>query len=292
LRDNNGDKYGFEAFHLLKAVIRNLPEYADSAKKKLLRITRESVLAIDRFHALKDLVEIYGQEMFPELVNMFVNGSEGSYRLGAFRMLFELHYPELNSLLRERLSKEPASPYRGAIAESLLVHFGSPSDYEFVLKYLPLEPHPNEQVLIGRAVQNFKPPIPPLTTPIIVLLDTLISTKHQVAALGWLRDEKEDEKDEEDEEKEDGIVKKLDKRLDKARAVLVKRDSSKTRQEIEKFIKKVEKLRKESIGAEQKGKPEKIVLTEEGYRFLYYNAKYILDRLPDRKPKKGSKEKE
>ncbi|MBI3786797.1 MAG: hypothetical protein HY276_00940 [Ignavibacteriales bacterium] len=158
-----------------------------------------------------------------------------------------------------------------------------PSFIKFTVDWLKTETSRLVTVdVFNSFVKVFKPLPPPPTTPVIVMLDTLISYKHQVASFGWLKDKKEDEKDG-DKDKDDTIVKKLDKILEEARKELVKRDSIETREEMEEFVKKVEELRKESIKAEQQQKPEKILLTEEGYKFLYYNAKYIIERLPAKK---------
>jgi hypothetical protein len=130
---------------------------------------------------------------------------------------------------------------------------------------------------IGKTLAPVDPPNPFIP---LDFLDTLISYKHQAVTLGWLKDRREDQKDEDDEEKEDGIVAKLDKRLGKARAELLKGDSIKARKELEKFVKKVEKLYKESDKEEDKNKPEKVVITSEGFALLKYNAEYLIDRLP------------
>ena len=126
------------------------------------------------------------------------------------------------------------------------------------------------------------PSAPPLNFIPTAWCDTLISYKHQAVTLGWLRDRREGQKNEDDEEEEDGIVAKLDKRLDKVRAELVKGDSLKARKELEKFVKKVEKLYKESKEEEEedKNKPEQVVITSEGFALLKYNAEYLIDRLP------------
>jgi hypothetical protein len=144
-----------------------------------------------------------------------------------------------------------------------------------------------------REAVNFRgwtigPTAPPLNFVPVIWIDTLISYKHQAVTLGWLKDKKEEQKDEDDEEKEDGVVAKLDKRLEKARAELLKGDSIKARKELEKFVKKVEKLYKESDEEEGKNKPEKVVITSEGFALLKYNAEYLIDRLP--KKQKGGKE--
>lgn len=128
-------------------------------------------------------------------------------------------------------------------------------------------------------------------TPTNALLDTLNALKHQAVSKGWLIDKKE--KDEDGEEEDESIVKQLDKRLNKARKELVKGDSTKARKELEKFVKKVEELYKESRDHEKKHEEDKkIILTSEGYALLKYNAEYLIDRLPKKKGEKDDDDKD
>ena len=106
--------------------------------------------------------------------------------------------------------------------------------------------------------------------------------------LGWLKSKRDDDRDD-DEKPEDGVAKNIEKRVEKARKELVKGDSIKARKELEKFVKKVEKFYKESDKEEDKNKPEKVVITSEGFALLKYNAEYLIDRLSEKR-KKGEKE--
>ncbi len=118
----------------------------------------------------------------------------------------------------------------------------------------------------------------------IAWIDTLVSYKHRAVELGWLRGRRDDDCDD-DEKPDDGIVKNLDKRLEKARKELVKEDSVQARKELEKFVKKVEQLRKRSEEAEKKNKPDQVIITKEAYLLLKNNADYLIERLPEKKGK-------
>lgn len=121
----------------------------------------------------------------------------------------------------------------------------------------------------------------------ISLIDSLIAMKHQAVDLGWLRSRRDDDCDE-DEKPDVGIVKNLDNRLEKAKRELMKGDSVKSRNELEKFVAKVDRLRKRSETAEKKNRPDGVILSEEGYLLLKTNAGYIVNRFPEReKPDKG-----
>jgi hypothetical protein len=111
-------------------------------------------------------------------------------------------------------------------------------------------------------------------------IDTLISYKHQSVTLGWLTNGSVHEKDEDGDKSDEGIVERLDRRLDKAKAALAKSDSVKARLELELFVKEVEDVYHQN---KEEGKRLGVpVLTSEGYALLKYNAEYLIDRLPER----------
>jgi hypothetical protein len=124
------------------------------------------------------------------------------------------------------------------------------------------------------------PTAPPLNCSASSWIDTLASYKHQCVTLGWLTNGPEHDKDEDDDKAEEGIVERLDRRLDKAKAAILKSDSVKARLELELFVKEVEQLyHKNKDEGLRKGVPS---LTSEGYALLKYNAEYLIDRLPKR----------
>ncbi len=127
-----------------------------------------------------------------------------------------------------------------------------------------------------------------IVTPVTALIDTLISLKHQAVANGWLADGTSHEKGKgEDNSEEDGIVRRLDQRLDKAKEALVKGDSVKSREELEQFVKEVEHTYHQN---KEEGKREGVpLMTSEAYALLKYNAEYLIDRLP-KEGRKGKDE--
>jgi hypothetical protein len=112
----------------------------------------------------------------------------------------------------------------------------------------------------------------------ITFLDTLLSYTRQSVQLGWLKNGKDNDCDL-DEKPDDGVVKNLENRLLKARNELNEGDTVKASpigasRELEKFIKKVERISKRSD-----------VMTGEAYALLKYNAEYLLERLITLPPK-------
>lgn len=128
------------------------------------------------------------------------------------------------------------------------------------------------------------------------LLDTLLSYTRQSAELGWLGKDRDDDCDD-DERPDDGITKNIEQRLQKAKRELAKGDSVQARKELEKLVRKVERIWKRSQQEEKKHKRDKwekrgdVIMTSEAYALLKYNTEYLIDRLPSEKKKKGEKEK-
>jgi hypothetical protein len=109
--------------------------------------------------------------------------------------------------------------------------------------------------------------------PLMPRLDSLVAFIPQVSGLGWLSDE--------------NFVNELDNGLENARKHLARGDSVNAYKEVEKFQQKIQKEYDKTQENQKKNKPkDKRFVTTEGYKFLYYSAQYILDRLPAEKTKK------
>ena len=127
----------------------------------------------------------------------------------------------------------------------------------------------------------------PKQLTIQTLLDSLFSYTRQSAELGWLGRDRDNDCDD-DERSDDGVVKNIEKRLEKAKTLLERRDSVKARKELEKLVQKVERIWKRSQdenkkrGRDKEWKQDKSIMTSEAYALLKCNTEYLIDRLPDR----------
>ena len=82
------------------------------------------------------------------------------------------------------------------------------------------------------------------------------------------------------------FVKELDNGLDNAKKHLANKDSVNAYKEVQTFQDKVNSQYEKTVDDQKKGKPrDKRFVTVEGWKFLYYNAQYIMDRLPGGKKK-------
>jgi hypothetical protein len=122
--------------------------------------------------------------------------------------------------------------------------------------------------IVGKTVGPVLPPEPfvPMT-----FLDTLVSYKHQAAALGWVGQE--------------GFVKQLDEKLDQSRDQLSKGHIKQARDKIEEFVKKLENEAKKTEKDQDK-KNDKKWVTSEGYALLKFNAEYLIEKLDEQITKK------
>jgi hypothetical protein len=261
LRRGNKTRNPF-AQKTLKSVIKNVPEYADSAKVELIRVTREPNFMASRIKAMYDLVELYGQEMYPEIVNMIIDSGDsgGGSRLMALELLYKMNYPGLHDLLKDRLSKEVAPAYRGEIADSLLLHYGGIDDYLLVKNYIDQEVNPTIKSLLGFSIRDFIPVRPNAILNVLQLIDLLESTSLQVKSYNWFGDQ--------------SFEIELKSCLSSAKGKLTINDSLNCARQIRIFQQRINEEYIDSLDNDGK------FVTIEGWKFLCYNAQYILDRLP------------
>ncbi|MBI3195610.1 MAG: hypothetical protein HYZ34_14255 [Ignavibacteriae bacterium] len=253
----------FYALLLLKEIVLNIPEYAESAKTELLRISKEAHSSLLRSMARNFLFELFGQnqDVINYMVYIATNDSNSTSRITAIHNLFKINYPQLHDLLVERLYNEPEAIWRSQIAESLLIHYGTLADYDFVLNYLSHETENLAVKIINRSLIGFRPPQPDSGTTIAAMIDSLVSLKHQVAAYGWLGSQ--------------NFIDELDNDLDSAKIYIQQGDSLSCRRLIKIFQQKVDEEYNDSLDGDTRE------VKMGGWQFLYWNAEYILNRLPD-----------
>lgn len=115
-------------------------------------------------------------------------------------------------------------------------------------------------------------------------IDTLSSYISQSHSLGWINSTRDDDA-EEDENADDGIVKNLDKRLNKVKDLLSANKITRAKNQLEKFLTKVEKLwaRYQKEIAKNKKNPV-IIFTSEAYALLKYNGEYLMANMEAQPP--------
>jgi hypothetical protein len=113
---------------------------------------------------------------------------------------------------------------------------------------------------IRHFLEDFRPiPLPP-TVSVSAMIDSLALCKHQAGSLSWLADA--------------GFIAELDADVQSARSFVLTGDSLECARQIIAFQQEVDAVFKDSLN------PDPRLVTVEGWKFLHYNAQYILDRLP------------
>ncbi|HEY4613300.1 MAG TPA: hypothetical protein VII11_09975, partial [Bacteroidota bacterium] len=173
---------------LLLTIVQNVPAYADQAKAELIRLSTEGGSPTIRGYALSDLTELVGLEVSDLLVHMATTDSVETNRWYALAKLTSLKYPQIKSLLYDRLMNEEFAGYRRLIADTLLIRYGTPEDYHHVQLYLQTETDDVRSYLVGKSIAQFLPPAELANNAILERIDSLLSTTQQVASLNWLGD--------------------------------------------------------------------------------------------------------
>lgn len=125
------------------------------------------------------------------------------------------------------------------------------------------------------------PKTPPAVFVPIDFLNYIISLKHEAYKFGWIVQGRDDDEGKHDDE-EEGIMNSLDKKLEKAKAELVKGDTKEAVEKLKSFIHEVEALYKEGKEKEEKHEKEKeghSHITSEAYALLKYNTVYLIEQL-------------
>ena len=122
--------------------------------------------------------------------------------------------------------------------------------------------------ILNNTIEYYKPPEPSKDISVSTLIDTLIAYRYQCSINGWLTGE--------------DFLSELDNYLIEARIKLTSGDSIGCARNIKQFQQAVDAEYHDSLNATAAN------VTTEGWKFLYYNAQYIIERLV-RLPKEPTK---
>jgi hypothetical protein len=244
------------AADMLNKIIQNVPEREAEAKAELIRLAQLDDKN-ESYDAVNSLIRKYGEETVPILVDVFTNSSYRPAKAISLDALIKYGYQDLENLMRSRLISD--STMTTAIAEELLEYYPSPYNYNFIVNNF-------NQIVSGRQLTvhflllGFKPKNPDSLLSTIELLENLNYLTDTVYNYTWLADSQF--KDE------------LQSIIQAAKSELQAGDSLACAIQVKVFQDKVDLVYKDSLNADPR------FVTIEGWKFLYWNAQYILDRLP------------
>ena len=252
---------GHGAASICLEVFASIQEYK-SRVLTLLKLVSHSVRDDDRDWAIDVLVREFSD--LPETLQIlhetaFNDGNAGN-RDSAINYLLTKY----NDLAGVRACLKLIADFPGndglADGVGLLGIFRSPQALSALEQIARMVPAGDEAEFVLSILNDYEPPHPPASEPLIQSVDSLSSFAFQIRSLGWLSDE--------------AFVGNLQASLQRAHQLLAAHDSVGSARAIKAFQQKIDIVYGDSLN------PDPRMVTVEGWKFLYYNAQYILDRLP------------
>ncbi|HQI42400.1 MAG TPA: hypothetical protein PK665_15000 [Ignavibacteriaceae bacterium] len=252
----------FAIIGLLPVIIEKAPEYEERAKNELVRYVKFSDNNGARYSALVKLYRKYKAEMYPLMLEVFSEDDDATNRSLVLDTLIACcKTKELHSLIKERLFKEPNYYVRYRIIGKLLGVYGTAEDFKTVLDYLPDEPDPKVKEFTLNKIEFYAPPNPDSNLTVENLIVYTLEQSDSVYSYNWLGDLT--------------FSNELKNILTTAKINLLAGDSLACRVQVKEFQDLVDNVYKDSLNTDPR------FVTIEGWKFLYWNAQYILDRLPE-----------
>ena len=245
------------ASNMLNKIIENVPEREAEAKAELIRLAQLDNKN-ESYDAVHSLIRKYGEETVPILVNVFTNSSYRPEKAISLDALIKFGYQDLENLLRSHMFID--STMTTKIAEELLEYYPSPYNYNFIVNNFEQIVN-SRKLTISFLLQGFKPPSPDFSFSNIDLLEDLIELIDSVYSYNWLGNLT--------------FSNELKSILNTAKTNLQNGDSLACRVNVKEFQDLVDNVYKDSLNTDPR------FVTIEGWKFLYWNAQYILDRLPE-----------
>jgi len=239
----------------LQFVAENIPSYYSQAVYWILYILNNAVNEISiRMTALKILNQINYSEINNLCLNILNNLDENpDIKYVSLKILFERGFPELKSVLTERVLNDASDFIRFKSGSGLLQVFGLPSDLKFIIDYYPSEPDEDTRGLFKIIVTEFIPPKPE-TTDIVEMINNLISYTDESFGYQWIEEE--------------------------AYNYYIERLNSLIREVEEQNYEEACRLINEDLLSRiEQDYNDYGTLTVEGYKFLHYHTVYIKEEL-------------
>jgi hypothetical protein len=258
--DAKASKFFFD-ITLIPKIIDNRPDLLQQAKPIVFDYAQNfRGSPFTRYLSNAIIAEKYPNEAAQVLVNSFRNEPDDATRILSLWLLFVIDYLGLPELMKERLIQEPIPSYRYIIADSLLKEFGTIENYQHINNYLSSEQDTVTRSLVNHKLETFIPIKPDSNQTIQLLIENLISIIDNCFNYTWLGDL---------QFKDD-----LQSIIQSAQSNLQAGDSVACAVQVKTFQDLVDNVYKDSLNADPR------FVTIEGWKFLYWNAQYILDRLP------------
>jgi len=244
----------------------DVPLYTQLAKENLIAFFSEpSNIESDRSLALYLVGQKYKAEIAPIVINKYSEEVDDAIKLTIFQEYFPLGDPEVvSSILKENLITTNNSSEQRTIILYLLDSLNTPGNFYFLNNWLKETVGVERQKKIAdifiKKSNTGNAAIPDSLTPIYEIIDSTLSYLVQSQNYFWLGD--------------NTFANELKAKLNTAKTNLQAGDSLGCRLQIQAFQDLLDNVYKDSLNTDAR------FVTIEGWKFLYWNAQYILDRLP------------
>lgn len=248
---------------ILYNLINNKTIFSSIAKEQLVYIANNAFSSVSRLKSLEYFEKLFGQESVSLFLQILKNDKEPYNRWVILDEYFSKYNNsfDLEGRLREQLIMDATSFIKSEIAKILLFSIGGTSNYKFVQDYYKNNNAKWKPAMIEVILNSYIPRNDELDRTTLIMLDTLTSYTNQSYNYEWLKDEP--------------YKNELLTKLTNAKNYLSSGDSLNTRIEVASFHNGVNQVYQDSAGSYPN------YVSKEGYKFLYYYAQYILDRLPE-----------
>ncbi|NUM61784.1 MAG: hypothetical protein HUU44_06490, partial [Ignavibacteriaceae bacterium] len=251
------------ALSALAYMISGTPQYRERAIMEFENaVQSDAYSSWNRLNFLFILRENLGQETFPIAYNIFLQDTDQTVRRIVLGMLPSYTNENIPGLLKERLLLESDQSIAGSIIGTLIYHYGTPSNYNFIKEFAQSNPDPEFKHDILVSLKLFEPYKPDTISQVdlIRMLDTLQSFSQQCLSFNWI----------------DSLLQtEINANIQVAKTFLSNGDSLGCAREIKAVSEKIDFEYKDTLNTT----PEFVTL--EGWQFLYNISQYILDRLPE-----------
>ena len=259
INDNrdNLKHYVFFIRRSLKLILKNVPSFAEQAKNELIYLAQNNSWDEMRWLALLDLNNVLGSEIDYLNVDRLINDEYSHNRVSAIGFLLNNNYPDLDQLIIERLYADTSRFARICLADTLLISFGTPSNYRAVKNYLEVEQNQIARSNIELSLEGFLPKPPYYLKTIHDYLDYIISICDTLPLYSWLGD--------------NTFSNELKEKITTAKSNLQLGDTIACKTQLQIFQNMVDMVYKDSLN------PDPRFVTLDGHTLLYWNAQYVLD---------------
>ena len=250
-----------EVIDCLSILIRDFETLESQAKNELIRYARSGKSNSLRSYSINVLFEKYSYDLIPFIKERFESDTYLPILVNSFGRIIQAQLEDNEDYFIRKLDSNLDPIVKTFIADSLLSIYGKPMDLKAVMEYYINETDTLAAKTTELIIRSFKAKEPDYHSTILELLTNLTRLVDSISHYNWLSDLT--------------FSNELKSILNTAKTNLQNGDSLACRVNVKEFQDLVDNVYKDSLNTDPR------FVTIEGWKFLYWNAQYILDRLPE-----------